>query len=69
MFVSTHSPQFLNAVPLGSLYHIEKLNGLSRVIAIADDPLISAQVIGGERPGYLWDQGLFVGVTQRAQLR
>jgi predicted ATPase len=65
VFVSTHSPQFLNAVPLESLYHIDKTEGVSRIVAIANDPLISAQIKAGDLAGYLWEQGLFKGVTQR----
>jgi predicted ATPase len=69
VFVSTHSPQFLNAVPLESLYHIDKAEGVSRIVAIADDPLISSQIKAGDLAGYLWEQGLFKGVTQRIEQR
>jgi predicted ATPase len=69
VFVSTHSPQFLNAVPLESLYHIDKAEGVSRIVAIADDPLISQQIKDGDLAGYLWEQGLFKGVTQRIEKR
>lgn len=65
VFVSTHSPQFLNAVPLESLFHIEKSGGRSRIVAVSKDPLISEQVSAGDRPGYLWEQGMFSGVGQR----
>lgn len=65
VFVSTHSPQFLNAVPLESLFHIDKETGVSRIVAIADDPLLSAQIEGGDKAGYLWEQGMFRGLTHR----
>ncbi|MCA9125743.1 MAG: AAA family ATPase [Planctomycetales bacterium] len=48
VFVSTHSPQFLNAVPIESLFHIDKVEGVSRIVPIADDPLISAQLLRNE---------------------
>jgi predicted ATPase len=67
VFVSTHSPQFLNAVPLDSLYHIDKASGVSRIVAISDDPLLSAQIRAGDKPGYLWEQGMFQGLHQRIQ--
>ncbi|XZE42706.1 AAA family ATPase [Pirellulaceae bacterium SH467] len=67
VFVSTHSPQFLNAVPLESLYHIDKENGVSRIVSISDDPLISAQIRAGDKAGYLWEQGLFCGLTERIE--
>ena len=69
VFVSTHSPQFLNAVPLESLYHIDKSKGVSRIVALADDPLIAGQVKAGDLPGYLWEQGLFTGLTKRAVMQ
>lgn len=56
VFVSTHSPQFLNAVPLESLYHIDKEQGVSRIVAIAVDPLISSQIKAGDKAWYLWEQ-------------
>lgn len=67
VFVSTHSPQFLNAVPLESLYHIDKANGVSRIVPISEDPLLSAQIKAGDKAGYLWEQGLFRGLTQRIE--
>ncbi len=69
VFVSTHSPQFLNAVPLESLYHIDKAKGVSRIVSLADDPLISEQVKAGDLPGYLWEQGLFSGLTKRVEMQ
>lgn len=65
VFVSTHSPQFLNAVPLESLYHIDKASGVSRIVAISQDPLLSAQIKAGDKAGYLWEQGMFQGLNQR----
>jgi predicted ATPase len=67
VFVSTHSPQFLNAVPLESLYHIDKAKGVSRIIAISEDPLLSAQIKAGDKAGYLWEQGMFQGLPQRIE--
>lgn len=69
VFVSTHSPQFLNAVPLESLYHIDKAEGVSRIVAISDDPLLSAQIKAGDKAGYLWEQGMFQGLRQRIELK
>ncbi len=65
VFVSTHSPQFLNAVPLESLYHIDKKNGVSCINPLTDDPLVSDLIKGGDRPGYLWEQGMFRGIAER----
>ncbi|MCU0712645.1 MAG: AAA family ATPase [Pirellula sp.] len=67
VFVSTHSPQFLNSVPLQSLYHIDKTNGVSRIVPISEDPLLSAQIQSGDKAGYLWEQGMFRGLTRRIE--
>ena len=68
VFVSTHSPQFLNAVPLECLYHIEKKDGLSLIVPLINDPLVSGMIKGGDKAGYLWEQGLFQGVADRVSL-
>jgi predicted ATPase len=65
VFVSTHSPQFLNAVEMHSLFLFRKNDGISRVYRLQDDPLTSELVRGGDPPGYLWSQGLFAGVEHR----
>lgn len=67
VFVSTHSPQFLNAVPLGSLFLIEKRDGVSSVIPFSRDPLITGMIEGGDKPGYLWEQGALQGFSERIQ--
>ena len=66
VFVSTHSPQFLNAIPLESLYFIEKVGGVSRTMPFAADPLISEQLRAGNKAGYLWEQGMLAGFGERA---
>jgi len=65
VFVSTHSPQFLNAVPLDSLYLIEKNEGISSIYHVGDDQILAAQIEEGWKPGTLWEQGEFNGVANR----
>jgi len=65
VFVSTHSPQFLNAVELDSLYVFRKSDGISQIYRLWDDPLASELILGGDRPGNLWSEGLFAGVENR----
>lgn len=62
VFVSTHSPDFLNEVPLNSTFWLKKKNGLTTVERASDDERLAAWVKGGEKPGYLWRQGSFGGV-------
>ena len=66
VFVSTHSPQFLNAIPLESLYFIEKVGGVSTILPFTADPLISEQLRAGSKAGYLWEQGVLTGFSKRA---
>ena len=68
VFVSTHSPQFLNAIRLESLFLIEKAAGISAIMPFTADPLVSGQIEAGDKAGYLWEQGMFEGFSQRAQI-
>ena len=63
VFVSSHSPDFLNAVPLESIYWLEKENGETSVHRAADVPMLSRLIKEGDLPGYLWNQGLFNSKT------
>jgi len=67
VFVSTHSPQFLNAVPLGSLYLIEKNQGISSIHRVGADQILANQIEDGWKPGTLWEQGEFNGVSNRLE--
>ena len=66
VFFSTHSPQFLNAIPVESLFFIEKHEGVSRILPFSSDPLVSEQLRAGEKAGYLWEQGMLKGFAERA---
>lgn len=68
VFVSTHSPQFLNAIPLESLFLIEKDRGVSRIMPFTADPLVRGQIKAGNKAGYLWEQGMFEGFSRRASI-
>ena len=57
--VTTHSPDFLNAVPLKSIYCVVKDKGFSAIRSAFDDDNLKAFVDAGDLPGWLWRQGLF----------
>ena len=63
VFATTHSPDFLNAVPLESIYWLKKSNGFSSLERAADDSTLKAFFDAGDLPGWLWRQGLFPGVN------
>ncbi|MYF19619.1 MAG: AAA family ATPase [Synechococcus sp. SB0678_bin_12] len=68
VFVSTHSPQFLNAIPLKSLFLIEKSQGVSRIMPFTADPLVRSQMEAGDHAGYLWEEGMFAGFSRRVEI-
>jgi len=58
VFVSTHSPDFLNAVPLENIYWLEKEEGISQVYRATDFAQLIDLNREGDSPGVLWKQGL-----------
>lgn len=65
VLVSTHSPDFLNRVPLDSIYYLSKASGFTTVLRAADSENLKSLVEGGDLPGTLWRQGLFEGADPR----
>ena len=63
VFVTSHSPDFLNYVPLEAIYWLKKDAGYSVIERAADDEQLVALVEEGDRPGELWRQNLFTGVA------
>jgi len=61
VFVTTHSPDFLNAVQLGEVFWLVKQRGYTQVHRAADDEQLRAYMEAGDQMGYLWNQGLFPG--------
>jgi predicted ATPase len=62
VFVSTHSPDFLNAMQLEEVFYLVKKNGFTTVNRAQDDEQLRAYMSEGDQMGYLWKQGLFKGV-------
>jgi predicted ATPase len=61
VLVSTHSPDFLNAVELDEVIWLVKNNGYTEVRRAKDDQQIAAYMADGDKMGYLWKQGFFGG--------
>jgi len=59
VFVSTHSPDFLNALELNEIYFLKKQDGFTTIVHASDSDNLRALVEAGDLPGYLWKQGLF----------
>lgn len=62
VLVSTHSPDFLNALELDEVFWLVKKDGYTQVYRARDDEQIAAYMKAGDQMGYLWKQGLFEGV-------
>lgn len=62
VFVSTHSPDFLNATRLEEVFWLVKKNGYTEIKRAADNKQVSAYMQDGDQMGYLWNQGFFDGV-------
>ena len=60
VFISTHSPDFLNAVSLNEIFVLQKDQGYTTMIHAADNALASNLFASGEKPGTMWKQGLLV---------
>lgn len=61
VLVSTHSPDFLNAVELDEVCWLVKQQGNTVIRRAKDDAQIAAYMADGDRMGYLWKQGFFEG--------
>ncbi|MEZ6115584.1 MAG: AAA family ATPase [Pirellulaceae bacterium] len=65
VFVSTHSPDFLNATNLDEVFWLVKAGGYTEIKRANDDAQIANYVNEGDQLGYLWKEGLFQGADPR----
>ncbi len=65
VFVSTHSPDLLNAVELDEVFWLVKEDGYTKVLRAKDDNQLAEYVDAGDKLGQLWKQGLLQGADPR----
>lgn len=66
VFVSTHSPDFLNAIKLDEVFWLQKAeDGYTNIHRAQDNKQIRAYMDDGDQMGYLWKQGFFTGVDPK----
>lgn len=65
VFVSTHSPDFLNAVQLEEVIWLSKQAGYTEIRRAKDDLQLRAFMAAGDQMGYLWKEGFFEGADPR----
>jgi predicted ATPase len=63
VFVSTHSPDFLNGAKLEEIFWLVKRNGFATIERASEHELLRNLVDEGDLPGALWKQGLFEGAS------
>ena len=61
VFVSTHSPDFLNAAKLKEVFWLQKEDGYTIIRRASEDKQVAAYMAAGDQMGYLWKQGFFTG--------
>ncbi len=59
VFVSTHSPDFLNAVEVDEVFILIKEKGYTIIKRASDNKQIKDYMSNGDKMGYLWKQGFF----------
>ena len=64
VFISTHSPDFLNAGDLDELYYMIKNDGFTQIYKASDNKLIRELYEGGDKLGCLWNQGLLTNAEE-----
>ena len=65
VFVSTHSPYFLNGAGLDEVFWLAKEKGYTTFRRASTDELLKNLVHEGDKLGTLWKQGLFRGAGPR----
>ena len=63
VFISSHSPDFLNALNLEEIYCLRKVDGFTQITRAIDSANVRALVEAGDLPGWLWKQGLLEGLN------
>ncbi|MDR1761462.1 MAG: AAA family ATPase [Bacteroidales bacterium] len=61
VFVSSHSPEFVNALRLEELFWISKENGYSKIYRAKDDDIVRNLFYEGDLLGSLWNQNYLKG--------
>ena len=61
VFVSTHSPDYLNAVDINNIFILKKENGFTTIRNAVEFPQVPEMIAAGDLPGALWRQRFFEG--------
>lgn len=61
VFVSTHSPDFLNATHLEEVFWLQKESGYTKIKRASKNEQIKEYMNNGAKMGHLWSEGCFEG--------
>jgi len=61
VFVSTHSPDFLNAARIDEVFWLVKEEGYTQIRRAKDNKQLCAYMDEGDQMGYLWKEGFLEG--------
>ena len=61
VFVSTHSPEFVNALDIKELFLLQKQNGQTKIFPASDDKNLNNLFSDGNELGWLWQHGFIKG--------
>lgn len=61
VFISTHSPEFVNALNIEEVYWLTKESGFSKIKKASETEIVGKMVQEGEPLGQLWKQGYLKG--------
>jgi predicted ATPase len=61
VFISTHSPEFLNAAKLDEIFWLVKKDGFTTAKRASENETLRNLISEGDYPGTLWKQGFFDG--------
>ncbi|ETR65021.1 MAG: hypothetical protein OMM_14940 [Candidatus Magnetoglobus multicellularis str. Araruama] len=61
VFVSTHSPEFVNALDIKELFFLNKINGQTTINPAINDSQLNDLFDNGNELGWLWQHGFIKG--------
>ena len=61
VFISSHSPDFVNALEVQELFWLKKEKGHTQILRASDDKTVKDLFAEGDKLGYLWKQSYFSG--------
>lgn len=61
VFISTHSPDLVNALHPDELFWLQKNDGVTTIVKASEDQTVNALYANGDKLGWLWREGYLAG--------